>query len=134
MTDKNKKLIDISQEDKQFLKKLIPTTAFIAGLCCFTPVVLVLFGLSSVAFAASLSDTLYGTYKWVFRSVALALLLSGLAWYFYKKENVCSLDSLKRKKRRIINVVIIALITGIITYILWLYLVVELIGIGLNIW
>ena len=124
----------LTKQQKSFLKKIIPTAAFLAGLCCFTPVVLVLFGLSSVAFAASLSDTLYYGYRWVFRSVALIFLLGSLGYYFYKKEGICTLDALKRKRQRVINIVLIALIIGIVAYILWLYVVVEIIGIVLGIW
>jgi len=124
----------LDNNQKSFLKKTIPITAFIAGLCCFTPVVLVLLGISTVAYAASLSDLLYGTYKWVFRGVALLLLFGALFWYFYKKEKVCTFDEAKRKRKRIINFVLIVLITAVLAYIIWLYVVVELIGIVLGIW
>jgi len=40
----------LDKEQKSFLKKVIPGTAIIAGLCCFTPVVLVFFGLGSFPF------------------------------------------------------------------------------------
>ena len=130
--EKNKLRLDAEQ--KSFLKKFIPIVAFIAGLCCFTPVVLVLFGLSTVAFAASLADTLYGSYKWAFRGVSLVLLLASLGWYFYKKENVCSLDAVKKKRTKIINFTLLTLGIGVVAYIIWLYVVVELIGIGLGIW
>jgi len=124
----------VTKEEKSFLKKIIPISALIGGLCCFTPVVLVLLGLSSVTFAASLSDTLYGTYKWVFRGSALLFLLIGLAWFLYKKENVCSIDQLKRKKRKVINLVLLSVTIAVITYIVWLYVVVEVMGIILGIW
>lgn len=124
----------LEAEQKKILKKVAPVTAFIGGLCCFTPVVLVLLGLGSVAYAASLSDLLYGSYKWVFRGVALLLLLSTLAWYFYKKENVCSIDEFKRKRRKIINFTLLTLVVAIIIYIVWLYVIVELIGLFLGIW
>ena len=126
------KLIDENQ--KSFLKKIIPLAAFVGGLCCFTPVVLVLFGLSSVTFAASLSDTLYGSYKWVFRGVALLLLLSSLIWYFYSKEKICSFDEVKRKRRKIMNMVLISIIIAVAAYVIWLYVVVEIIGLALGIW
>jgi hypothetical protein len=124
----------MDKSQKSFLKKVIPAVAFFAGLCCFTPVVLVLFGLSTVAFAASLSDLLYGSYKWVFRGVGLLLLLGSIGWYFYKKEGVCSIDAVKRKKTKIINMVLLAVSVAIIIYIIWLYVIVEIIGIGLGIW
>ncbi len=116
------------------LKGVLSISAFLGGLCCFTPVVLVLLGLSSVSFAASLSDTLYYGYRWAFRGVALVALLLGLAYYFYKKEGVCSLDEAKRQKTRIINITLLALIAGTLLYIFWLYVVVEIIGVLLGIW
>jgi uncharacterized membrane protein len=124
----------VTKEEKSFLKKIIPLSAIIGGLCCFTPVVLVLFGLSSVTFAASLSDTLYGTYKWLFRGIALLFLLIGLGCFLYKKEGVCSLNQLKRKKRKVINLVLLSVSIAVITYIIWLYVIVEIIGLSLGIW
>lgn len=124
----------IVEQEKSFLKKIIPTTALIGGLCCFTPVVLVLLGLSTTSFAASLANTLYGTYKWAFRGGALLFLLLSLFWYFYKKENVCTIDDFKRKQRKIMNTVLLALIMAILAYIFWLYVVVEILGIWLGIW
>ncbi len=124
----------LDRQQKAFLKKSIPFTAFIGGLCCFMPVVLVLFGLSSVTFAASLSDVLYYDYRWVFRSVALLLLLGALGWYFYKKEGVCTLDAMKRKRRKIINFTLLVIGVAVIAYIIWLYVIVEIIGLLLGIW
>lgn len=121
-------------EQKKFLKRIIPAAAFIGGLCCFSSVILVLLGLSSVGFATSLSDSLYGTYKWAFRSVALLFLFLAIYWYIYKKEKVCTLDEFKRKKRKIINFILITIITGIVAYVIWLYVIVELIGWLLGIW
>lgn len=125
---------ELDENQKSFLKKIIPLSAIIGGLCCFTPVVLVLFGLSTASFGASLADTLYGTYKWVFRGAALLFLLSSLFWYFYKKENVCTIDMVKRKRRQIINTVLLAIIAATIVYVVWLYVIVELIGVGLGLW
>lgn len=122
------------EEEKSFLKKIIPITALVGGLCCFTPVVLVLLGLSSVTYAASLSDILYSQYKWHFRGVALFLLLTGIFWYFYKKEGICTLDQAKKNRTRIINLVAIAVISGVIAYLIWLYIIVEYLGIWLGIW
>jgi|TARA_B100002003_G_C14068241_1_gene513967 amino acid transporter len=127
-------MIGLDKEQKSFIKKVVPLVAFIGGLCCFTPVILVLFGLSSVAFAASLSNTLYGTYKWAFRGIALFLLALSLFWYFFKREKVCTFDELKKKRRKIINFTLIVLITAILSYIIWLYVIVEIIGILLGIW
>ena len=116
------------------MKKIIPAVAFLGGLCCFTPLVLALFGLSSIAYASSLADLLYGSYKWIFRSASLLFLLAGLAYYFYKKEGICSLDQLKRKRRKIINLTLLAIIIGIIAYTIWLYVIVEIIGLLVGVW
>jgi len=124
----------IDKKEKSFLKKIVPISAFIAGLCCFTPVILVLTGVSTVAFAASLSDLLYGTYKWAFRGAGLLFLGLALFWYFYKTEKICSFDELKKKRRKVINLTIIVLIAGVIAYVIWLYVIVELIGIVLGVW
>jgi len=124
----------LDKNQKSFLKKIVPASAFIGGLCCFTPVVLVLLGLSSVSFAASLSNTLYGGHRWVFRSIALLFLFAGLIWYFYKNEKICSIDDLKKNRTRVINLTLIALIVGVLAYVVWLYIIVEVIGWFLGIW
>ena len=127
-------MMPLDKEQKSFIKKIVPLVAFIAGLCCFTPIILVLFGLSSVAFAASLSDVLYYQYKWAFRGVALFLLALALFWYFYKLEKVCTFDELKKKRRKIINFTLLTLIIAVLSYIIWLYVIVGIVGIFLGIW
>ncbi len=125
---------ETSEKQNSFLKKVIPIAAFIGGLCCFAPVVLVLLGLSTVSFAASLTDILYGTYKWAFRGAALLFLFAALFWYFYKEEKVCTIDEFKKKRREVTNFILLTLILGIIAYILWLYVIVEIIGLILGVW
>lgn len=124
----------LNKNQKSFLKKFIPASAFIGGLCCFTPIILVLLGLSTVSFATSLSNTLYGGHRWAFRSVALIFLFAAMFWYFYKKEKICTIDKFKKNKKRIINFVLITLIIAVLAYIIWLYVIVEIIGILLGIW
>lgn len=104
-----------------------------ASLCCLAPLVLVLFGLSGVAFAASLSDTLYFGYAWAFRAIGLVLLTVSLVIYFRKK-GVCSLDEAKRQRRKIINTVLIVLVIAIVVYLFFLYIVVGYFGGLLDIW
>jgi amino acid transporter len=122
------------QHQQSFLKKFIPLATFIAGLCCFTPIVLVLFGLGTVSIAASLADTLYGEYKWVFRGMGLLFLALSMWWYFYRVEKVCTWDEAIKKRNRIINFALIALIILVVSYVLWLYVVVHYIGVFLDIW
>jgi hypothetical protein len=113
--------------------KIIWAPVLAASLCCLSPVILVLLGFSSVSFATSLTTTFYGTYKWSFRIVGLALLLLSLILYFRKK-GVCTLDQAKKKRNEIINTVLIALIGGAIGYYFFLYVVVHYLGVWLNIW
>ena len=104
-----------------------------ASLCCLSPVILVLLGLSTVTFAASLSDVLYGQYKWVFRSVGL-LTLAGSLWYYFRTKGICTLSDVKKQRKKVINTILLALIVAVIGYILWLYVGVHYIGVWLNIW
>lgn len=132
--DNQLELFNMSDEQKSFLKKIIPISAFIGGLCCFAPVVLVLIGISSVALAISLTDLLHGQYAWGFRGVAFLFLSIGLIWYFYKKENICSLDEAKQKKQLILNFTLTSIIILTVAYLIWTYVIVEILGIALGLW
>ena len=104
-----------------------------ASLCCLTPIILVLLGLSGIAFASSLADNLYGTYKLAFRGVGLLLLVVSLLIYFRTK-GICTLDQVVRQKRKVMNIILISLFVTILGYILFLYVIVEIIGKFLGIW
>ncbi len=104
-----------------------------ASLCCLSPIIVVLLGLGSVTFASTLADTLYGDYKWVFRSIGLLMLAGALIMHF-RRQGVCTLDQAKRERSRIINTVIITLATGIVGYIIFLYVIVHYAGVWLRIW
>ncbi len=114
--------------------KITGVPVVIASLCCLTPVVIVLFGLGSVSLAASLADTLYGTYAWAFRIAGLALLGLSLIWYLRREKGICTLDEAKRRRNEVLNIVGIALAVGVVGYFVWLYIVVEYAGKWLNIW
>lgn len=114
--------------------KLSSIPVLFASLCCLAPVILVALGISTASFAASLSDTLYGDYKWVFRSVGLVALAFALFWHFRKKKGICTLDQAKRERRQIINTVLLTFVIGVLGYIFWLYVVVEWFGVVLGIW
>ncbi|PIR74786.1 MAG: hypothetical protein COU35_00725 [Candidatus Magasanikbacteria bacterium CG10_big_fil_rev_8_21_14_0_10_47_10] len=119
---------------KKDIFKITWFPVLIASLCCFAPVILVLFGLSTVAFAASLSDVLYGQYKWWFRLVGLILLTISFVIYLRRSKGICTIDQAKQRRNEIINLALIVLSVGVIGYILWLYVGVELIGLWLGIW
>lgn len=113
--------------------KITGVPVVFASLCCLSPVILVLLGISTVSFAGSLADTLYGDYKWVFRGVGLVLLIISLILYF-RKRGVCTLDQAKRHRNEIMNTLLIALIAAVAGYFFFLYVVVEYIGMWLQIW
>lgn len=105
-----------------------------ASLCCLSPVILVLFGLSSVTFAASLGTVFYGEYRWWFRILGFLLLVASIVLYLRKNKGICTLDQAKRRRSEIINIVAITLAVGAVAYVVWLYVVVEYTGKLLRIW
>ena len=117
-------------------KKLIKVSglsALFASMCCLSPLLLFVFGLSTAAFATSLADAFYGTYKWVFRGIGLLFLAAGLIWY-YRSQGVCTLDQVKRQRNKIINTILLTLTITILVYVFFLYVVVHYWGVWLNLW
>lgn len=117
-------------------KEIIKVTGvpvLFASMCCLSPLLLVVFGLGSVSFAAGLADTFYGEYKWAFRGVGLFFLAIFLLLYFRKK-GICTLDAAKRNRNKIINTVLISIIVAVLSYIFWLYVVVHYAGVWLGVW
>lgn len=106
----------------------------LASLCCLSPIILVLLGVSTVSFASSLSDTLYGEYKWMFRAVGLLALLLSLAHYFRRQRGICTIDDAKRRRNEIINYLALTLIAGVLGYIIFLYVIVHYVGVWLSLW
>ena len=104
-----------------------------ASLCCLSPIILVLLGVSTVTFAASLTDVLYGDYKWAFRALGLILLAGSIVVYL-RRLGVCTLDQVKRERNRIINLVLTTLVAGVLGYLFFLYVIVHYLGVWLNIW
>ncbi len=105
--------------------------ALIGGLCCVTPVVLVLLGLSTLAFANSLGNVLYGEHRWVFRVAALVFLALTL-WVYFRKRGICTLDQARRERNRIINTTLVVLLFAIGMYIFWTYFAVHWWGIRMG--
>jgi hypothetical protein len=114
--------------------KISSIPVLFASLCCLSPVILVLLGLSTVSFASSLADTLYGDYKWVFRVVGLIALLASLVYYLRRKKGVCTIDDVVRRRNEVINYVALSVIAGVLGYLFFLYVVVHYIGVFLTIW
>jgi hypothetical protein len=116
------------------LLKISGIPVVVASLCCLAPVIIVLFGLGSVSLAASLADTLYGDYKWVFRAVGLVLLALALIWYLRREKGICTIDEAVKRRNEIINITVLVLAVGVMGYFVFLYVVVEYIGMWLGIW
>lgn len=114
--------------------KLSSVPVIIASLCCLSPVILVVFGIGTLGFATSLADTLYGQYKWLFRIAGLVAMTISLFIYFRRKKGICTIDEAKRRRNEIINTVALTVITGVIGYIFFLYVVVHYAGVFLHIW
>ncbi len=119
------------------IKDLLRITSIpvvVASLCCLSPLILVALGLSTATFAASLSDTFYGTYRWAFRGVGLILLVWSLFLYFRRKKGICTIDEAKKRRQEIINTSMLVLICGSLGYIFFLYVVVHYAGLPFGIW
>lgn len=114
--------------------KLTGVPVVVASLCCLSPLILVLLGISTVSFASSLADTFYGDYKWIFRGFGFVLLIITIVYHFRKKKNICTLNQAKRRRREVINTVLITFIAGVLGYIFFLYVVVHYAGVFLGIW
>ncbi len=116
------------------LLKISSIPVAIASLCCLSPVILVLLGVSTISFASSLADTFYGEFKWVFRGLGLIALLFSLFYYLKRKKGVCTIDDVVRRRNEIINYIALSLIVAIVGYIFFLYVVVHYIGVWLTLW
>jgi len=116
------------------LARLTWLPVLLASLCCLTPVIFVLFGLSTVAIATSLADILNGEYEWLFRLVGLVLLATSFVVYLRRERGICTISDVKKRRREIINLALIVFSAGVIGYVIFLYVIVELAGVALGIW
>jgi uncharacterized membrane protein len=114
--------------------KISSIPVVLASLCCLSPVILVLLGISSVSFASSLADTFYGEYKWWFRAVGILALIGSLVYYLRRKKGVCTIDDVKRRRNEIINLTALTAVAAVIGYLFFLYVIVHYGGVYLNIW
>ncbi len=101
----------------------------LAGLCCLTPIVLVMLGLATISVAADLGNVLYGKYRWIFRLSALLFLAVGLVVYF-RKRGICTLDQARHQRNRIFNVSLLVLTAASGIYIFWTYIVLHYWGVA----
>jgi hypothetical protein len=122
------------KSDKKTATLISVVGAFFAGLCCFSPLVLFLVGAASASFATELSDTLYGDFKWYFRSAGFLFLVIAYGFWYKKRSVACSLDARKRLRRKMLNYFLLSVILFLFLYVIWLYVIVEYWGIAVGIW
>lgn len=115
--------------DHKVILALSSVSALIGGLCCLTPIVLVLLGVASVSVAADLGNVLYGDYRWLFRLASLLLTAAALVIYF-RGRGVCTLAEAKRRRKWLLNISILVLVTSTTAYIFWTYVVLQYWGIA----
>jgi hypothetical protein len=126
-------LFDYDAVKLKELFKIVSLPVLLASLCCLSPLILVMLGISTVGFATSLADTLYGEYQWYFRFVGLLALVGAYVVYL-RKQGVCTLDQARREHNKIFNQILLLLIAGVIGYTFFLYVVVHYVGVWFNIW
>ncbi len=106
----------------------------VASLCCLSPIILVVLGIGTVSFASSLADTLYGSYKWYFRIAGLLAMIIALVLYLRRTKGICTMDEVKKRRNEIINIVSIVVISSVVGYIIFLYVILHYLGVFLNLW
>ena len=119
-------------EQPASLLGLVGGASVISSLCCLPPVIMVLFGLSSISAAAAFGDSLYyGPARWIFYGVSLLFLLLGLVFYF-RQQGICTLDDARRQQNRILNTGLLVLAASIAGYPFLTYVILEAVGIRLG--
>ena len=123
--------------DVKSLWKWISGSAFLASMCCFPSVVLVMFGLASISSAAALSNDLYwgtngmGWFRPMLLVLSTLLVLIGLVMYF-RKEGICSLDEARRQRKRILNTSLLVLSLSLVSSIGFNFVILTEIGVALD--
>ena len=123
--------------DVKSLWKWIGGSAFLASMCCIPSVVLVLFGLASVSSAAALSNDLYwGTngmswFRPALSVLSLVMVALGLVRYF-RNDGICTLDEVRRQRKRIVNTSVIALTLAVLIYVVFNFIILTEIGVALD--
>jgi len=86
-------------------------SGLVGMLCCLTPAVLVLFGLTTATAAVSLATRWYAEYAWYLRGTAALLALAGIMIHL-KKRNACSL----RGARANFGLIATTAVVGVLAY------------------
>ncbi len=86
----------------------------LGALCCVTPLVLVLIGLSGASSAMALAGTLQQSFRWMlFIPLATLFLVAAIFLQIRKKEGVCNVKTIKKYKYYVLFTFIFALLTWV---------------------
>ncbi len=99
------------KDSKRFGIGLGLLSGLVGMLCCVTPVVLVLFGLTTATAAVSLATRWYAEYAWSLRGVALLLAMAGMVLHL-RTRNACSL----RGARANLSLIVTTVVVGVLAY------------------
>jgi len=123
----------MGNNDVSSLMPVIGLSAVTASLCCLPSVIWVLFaGSSAIVAANSLSETLYySSFRYFLYLISFFMILSGLIIHF-RKRGICTLNDAKKNQRRVINTSLAVFTITIIFYLLWNYVILEIIGIAIG--
>ena len=121
--------LDVEKADISSLSPVIGVSAVISSLCCLPSVIWVLFaGYSAIVAADSLSNNLYySPFRYLLYLISTLFLLAGLI-LFFKKKGICTLNDAKKNQRYVINTSLAVFTITIIVYLIWNYLILEVIG------
>ncbi|MBF92329.1 MAG: hypothetical protein CMB78_00920 [Euryarchaeota archaeon] len=123
----------MDSEQTRPLAGLVAISAVTASLCCLPSVVWVMLaGSSAIVAADQLSNDLY--YSWVrfaLYFVSLSMLSYGLVVYF-RNRGICTLDDVKRDRRRVVNTTLAVFTAAIVTYLVWNFVILEIVGIAIG--
>ena len=123
----------MDSEQTRPLAKLVAVSAVTASLCCLPSVIWVLFaGSSAIVAADQLSNDLY--YSWVrfaLYGLSFSMVSFGLVLYF-RNQGVCTLDDAKRERRRVVNTSLAVFTAAVLAYLIWNFVVLEIIGITIG--
>ena len=123
--------------DVKSMWRWIGGSAFLASMCCFPSVVLVMFGLASVSSAAALSDDLYwgtngmGWFRPALVALSTVLVTIGLVLYF-RNNGICTMDEVRRQRKRIFNTSLVVFTLSTLTYIVFNFIILTELGVALD--
>ena len=121
------------EEDTKSLAFTALLSTLTASMCCLPSVVWVLFaGSSAIVAADQLSNDLYFSWvRYALYALAASMMMVALLVYF-RNRGICSLADARKERRRILNTTLALFTVTIVSYLIWNYVVLELVGIYLG--